>query len=103
MLDHHSKIPGRNPALILFIIYCCYDYSVGTTNVRVGKFVGAICKLLGDDTSQVSCCCHSNDVLILLPWQQVRACAIETLVDIYRHVGVKVRNDLQRRGLPESR
>ena len=24
-------------------------------------------------------------------------------MDIYRHVGAKVRNDLQRRGLPESR
>ena len=44
-------------------MYCCYDYSVGTGNVSVGKFVGAICKLLGDANSQVSCCCHGDCVL----------------------------------------
>ena len=50
-------------------LYCCYhDYSAGTTNVSVGKFVGAICKLLGDANSQVSCCCHGNDMQFLLPW-----------------------------------
>ena len=44
-------------------MYCCYDYSVGTGSVSVGKFVGAICKLLGDANSQVSCCCHGDCVL----------------------------------------
>ena len=50
------------------VAYCCYDYSAGTGNVSVGKFVGAICKLLGDANSQVSCghgnhlqfYCHGN-------------------------------------------
>ena len=44
-------------------MYCCYDYSVGTGSVSVGKFVGAICKLLGDANSQVSCCYHGDCVL----------------------------------------
>lgn len=44
-------------------MHCCYDYSVGATNVSVGKFVGAICKLLGDANSQVSCC-HGNSSYI---------------------------------------
>ena len=43
-------------------MYCYHDYSVGTSNVSVGKFVGAICKLLGDANSQVSCC-HGDHVL----------------------------------------
>lgn len=34
---------------------------------------------------------------------QVRSCAMETIVDIYRHVGVKVRIDLSRRNLPASK
>ena len=34
---------------------------------------------------------------------QVRSCAMETIVEIYRHVGVKVRIDLSRRGIPSSR
>lgn len=47
--------------------------------------MGDICNLMGDANSQV------------------RSCAMETIVEIYRHVGVKVRIDLSRRGLPASR
>ena len=46
--------------------------------------MGPICTLLGDANSQV------------------RSCAMETIVDIYRHVGVKVRIDVSRRNLQQS-
>ena len=47
--------------------------------------MGAICSLLGDANSQV------------------RSGAMETIVEIYRHVGVKVRIDLSKRGIPAAR
>ena len=47
--------------------------------------MGAICSLLGDANSQV------------------RSGAMEAIVEIYRHVGVKVRIDLSKRGLPSAR
>ena len=34
---------------------------------------------------------------------QVRSCAMETIVEVYRHVGVKVRTDLGKRSIPGSR
>ena len=46
--------------------------------------MGPICTLLGDANSQV------------------RSCAMETIVNIYRHVGVKVRIDVSRRNLQQS-
>ena len=46
--------------------------------------MGPICTLLGDANSQV------------------RSCAMETIVHIYRHVGVKVRIDVSRRNLQQS-
>ena len=46
--------------------------------------MGPICALLGDANSQV------------------RSCAMETIVNIYRHVGVKVRIDVSRRNLQQS-
>ena len=52
--------------------------------MTVGKFMGPICALLGDANSQV------------------RSCAMETIVSIYRHVGVKVRIDVSRRNLQQS-
>ena len=33
----------------------------------------------------------------------MRSCALDTLVQIYHHVGVKVRIDLSRRGLPAAK
>ena len=40
---------------VMLSVYCTLlSYSVGAGNVSVGKFVGAICKLLGDANSQVS-------------------------------------------------
>ncbi|XP_019850114.1 PREDICTED: CLIP-associating protein 1-like [Amphimedon queenslandica] len=51
----------------------------GTSQISVSKYVGSICELLGDANAQV------------------RSVAIESLVEIYRHVGVKVRIDITKR------
>ena len=59
--------------------------SFGSGQISVSKFMSSICSLLGDANSQV------------------RSGAMETIVDIYRHVGVKVRIDLSKRGLPSAR
>ena len=47
--------------------------------------MAGVCSLLGDANSQV------------------RSCAMETIVEIYRHVGFKVRIDLSRRNLQASK
>jgi len=47
--------------LVCYIILSC---SVGASNVSVGKFVGAICKLLGDANSQVSNGYYDNKDLV---------------------------------------
>ncbi len=60
-------------------------HSFGSGQISVSRHMSEICNLLSDANSQV------------------RSCAMETLVDIYRHVGVKVRIDLSRRNLPSSR
>ena len=60
-------------------------YSFGASCLTLSKFVPNICKLLGDPNSQV------------------RESAIETLVEVYRHVGEKVRIDLSKKGIPSSR
>ena len=60
-------------------------YSFGSGQISVSRYMSGICSLLGDANSQV------------------RSCAMETIVEIYRHVGFKVRIDLSRRGLPASR
>ncbi|XP_006819819.1 CLIP-associating protein 1-B-like, partial [Saccoglossus kowalevskii] len=57
----------------------------GATSLSLNKIVPSICKLLGDPNSQV------------------RDTAINTLVEIYRHVGEKVRIDLGKKGIPSSR
>ncbi|XP_032242653.2 CLIP-associating protein 1-A isoform X3 [Nematostella vectensis] len=57
----------------------------GSSSLTISKFVPHICKLLGDPNSQV------------------RERAIDTLVEIYRHVGEKVRIDLSKKGIPSSR
>jgi CLIP-associating protein 1/2 len=57
----------------------------GSGQVSVSKYVGRICEMLGDANGQV------------------RAVAIETLVEIYRHVGVKVRIDLSKREIPVAK
>lgn len=38
-----------------------------------------------------------------VPFGQVRTCAVDTLVEIYHHVGVKVRIDLSKRNLPPQK
>ncbi|XP_030829292.1 CLIP-associating protein 1-A isoform X5 [Strongylocentrotus purpuratus] len=57
----------------------------GANSLLLNKIVPSICKLLGDPNSQV------------------RDTAINTLVEIYRHVGEKVRIDLGKKGIPSSR
>ncbi|KAM5152448.1 CLIP-associating protein 1 isoform 4-T4 [Mantella aurantiaca] len=57
----------------------------GANNLTLSKIVPHICNLLGDPNSQV------------------RDAAINCLVEIYRHVGERVRADLSKKGLPQSR
>uniref|UniRef100_A0A8B9TDD2 Cytoplasmic linker associated protein 1 n=1 Tax=Anas platyrhynchos TaxID=8839 RepID=A0A8B9TDD2_ANAPL len=56
-----------------------------TQSLTLSKIVPHICNLLGDPNSQV------------------RDAAINSLVEIYRHVGERVRADLSKKGLPQSR
>ncbi|CAH2305055.1 CLIP-associating 1 [Pelobates cultripes] len=57
----------------------------GAHGLTLSKIVPHICNLLGDPNSQV------------------RDAAINCLVEIYRHVGERVRADLSKKGLPQSR
>ncbi|XP_044072554.1 CLIP-associating protein 1a isoform X5 [Siniperca chuatsi] len=57
----------------------------GAHGLTLSKIVPHICNLLGDPTSQV------------------RDGAMGCLVEIYRHVGERVRMDLSKKGLPQSR
>ncbi|XP_061649509.1 CLIP-associating protein 1a isoform X17 [Phyllopteryx taeniolatus] len=57
----------------------------GAQGLTLSKIVPHICNLLGDPTSQV------------------RDGAMSSLVAIYRHVGERVRMDLSKKGLPQSR
>ncbi|XP_023565529.1 CLIP-associating protein 1 isoform X17 [Octodon degus] len=57
----------------------------GAHTLTLNKIVPHICSLLGDPNSQV------------------RDAAINSLVEIYRHVGEPVRTDLSKKGLPQSR
>ncbi|XP_072300408.1 CLIP-associating protein 1a [Eucyclogobius newberryi] len=57
----------------------------GAQGLTLSKIVPHICNLLGDPTSQV------------------RDAAMSSLVEIYRHVGERVRMDLTKKGLPQSR
>ena len=71
--------------IIRFLLKLVFDsFSFGSGQVTVSKFMAPICTLLGDANSQV------------------RSCAMETIVDIYRHVGVKVRIDVSRRNIQQS-
>ncbi|XP_024919498.1 CLIP-associating protein 1a [Cynoglossus semilaevis] len=57
----------------------------GAQGLTLSKIVPHICNLLGD------------------PISQVRDGAMSSLVEIYRHVGERVRMDLSKKGLPQSR
>ncbi|XP_072326439.1 CLIP-associating protein 1a isoform X9 [Scyliorhinus torazame] len=59
--------------------------SYGAHSLTLSKIVPHICNLLGDPNSQV------------------RDAAINSLVEIYKHVGERVRADLHKKGLPQSR
>ncbi|XP_026144475.1 CLIP-associating protein 2 isoform X13 [Carassius auratus] len=57
----------------------------GAQTLSLSKFVPHLCSLTGDQNPQV------------------REAAITTLVEVYRHVGEKVRADLNKRDLPSAR
>ncbi|XP_042188140.1 CLIP-associating protein 2 isoform X5 [Callorhinchus milii] len=57
----------------------------GAQPLTLSKIVPHICNLLGDPNSQV------------------RDTAMNTMVEIYRHVGEKVRSDLSKKGIPQAR
>ncbi|XP_032875909.1 CLIP-associating protein 2 isoform X19 [Amblyraja radiata] len=57
----------------------------GAQSLTLSKIVPHVCNLLGD------------------PNNQVRDAAMNTMVEIYRHVGEKVRADLSRKGVPQAR
>ncbi|XP_072532291.1 CLIP-associating protein 2 isoform X8 [Salminus brasiliensis] len=57
----------------------------GAQPLSLSKFVPHLCTLTGDQNPQV------------------REAAISTLVEVYRHVGERVRADLSKRGLPAAR
>lgn len=46
---------------------------------------------------------YFSQVLIFVYWLQVRDAAILAIVEIYRHIGEKVRADLGKRGIPAAR
>ena len=62
-----------------------FVFSFGAGQISVSKFVGKICDLLSDANSQV------------------RVAALNCLVEIYQHVGVRVRMDLSKKGLPPTK
>ncbi|CAF0975373.1 unnamed protein product [Rotaria sp. Silwood1] len=57
----------------------------GASTIQLGKLVPLICKLVSDSNGTV------------------RQQATDTLVEIYRHVGDKVRNDIAKRDIPEAK
>ncbi|CAF0958381.1 unnamed protein product [Rotaria sordida] len=57
----------------------------GASTLQFSKLVPLICKLVSDSNGTV------------------RQQAVDTLVEIYRHVGEKVRNDIAKRDIPEAK
>ncbi|XP_033732928.1 CLIP-associating protein 1-like isoform X12 [Pecten maximus] len=69
-------------------VLICLQNTLNTYGARclhLSKIVPNICKLLDDQNSQV------------------RETSINTLAEIYRHVGEKVRSDLQKKGISQQR
>ncbi|CAF1109261.1 unnamed protein product, partial [Didymodactylos carnosus] len=61
------------------------SFVFGASSIQLNKLVPLICKLVTDSNGQV------------------RQQAVDTLVEIYRHVGEKVRNDIAKRDIPEAK
>uniref|UniRef100_A0A7N8XTE9 Cytoplasmic linker associated protein 1 n=1 Tax=Mastacembelus armatus TaxID=205130 RepID=A0A7N8XTE9_9TELE len=97
--DAKDQVRDQDQALLLKIMdqaanpqvhnsTCFYSHLCvlfGSQSLTLSKIVPHICNLLGDPTSQV------------------RDGAMNCLVEIYRHVGERVRMDLGKKGLPQSR
>ncbi|GLD67947.1 CLIP-associating protein 1-B-like isoform X14 [Lates japonicus] len=79
--DAKDQVRDQDQALLLKIM----DQAANPQSLTLSKIVPHICNLLGDPTSQV------------------RDGAMNCLVEIYRHVGERVRMDLGKKGLPQSR
>uniref|UniRef100_A0A671QQY8 CLIP-associating protein 2 n=1 Tax=Sinocyclocheilus anshuiensis TaxID=1608454 RepID=A0A671QQY8_9TELE len=87
--DAKDQVREQAQALILKLmeqtatpmILCVY----GAQPLSLSKFVPHLCSLTGDQNPQV------------------REAAITTLVEVYRHVGERVRADLNKRDLPSAR
>ncbi|XP_017377223.2 CLIP-associating protein 2 isoform X18 [Cebus imitator] len=68
-----------------FLFFSQIIFSFGAQPLVISKLVPHLCILFGDSNSQV------------------RDAAISAIVEIYRHVGEKVRMDLYKRGIPPAR
>jgi CLIP-associating protein 1/2 len=79
---HHKNWRVKDQSLVCLCRALNY---FGAGKISVGRHMANIVTLLGDANSQV------------------RSCAMETIVEVYRHVGVKVRTDLGKRSIPGSR
>ncbi|NXT04970.1 CLAP1 protein, partial [Prunella fulvescens] len=71
----------KNTPLFFFFFFFCY----GAQPLILSKLVPHLCIAFGDSNSQV------------------RDAAILAIVEVYRHVGEKVRIDLTKRGIPPGR
>jgi len=77
-------------------------FRFGSSTIQLNKLVPLICKLVSDSNANVR-------LSIEFYWStnfskcQVRQQAIDTLVEIYRHVGEKVRSDIAKRGIPDAK
>lgn len=60
-------------------------FSFGAHPLHIGKIIPYIVKLLSDTN------------------QQIREKSFETLLELYRHVGDRLRNDLHKRQIPEAK
>lgn len=111
---HHTTFPHSH----ILTPHTFPPYSFGSGQISVSKYVGHICTLLGDANSQVSggrarrVWSQGRGEWLVVAWSlqcviwgcgQVRTSAVDTMVEIYRHVGVKVRIDLSKRNLPPQK
>ena len=118
-ISHYNLTPSYHlPHSHILTPHTLPPYSFGSGQISVSKYVGHICTLLGDANSQVSggrarrVWSRGRGEWLVVAWSlqcviwgcgQVRTSAVDTMVEIYRHVGVKVRIDLSKRNLPPQK
>ncbi len=74
----------------------------GASTIQLTKLVPLICKLVSDSNGIVNIWNILISYNFFLLWK-VRQQATDTLVEIYRHVGEKVRGDIAKRDIPEAK